>query len=58
MSFYELGGGKIEVTYAYNGECSSIWDVICDSTVVAPGIVFWGRGRGTLEGVRENIGRW
>ena len=51
--FYELGGGKFEVPYAYNGECSSICDTICDRTGVAPGVVLWGRGRGTLEWVKE-----
>ena len=55
LLFYELVGGKVEVSYAYNGECSSICDAICDRTGVAPGIVLLGRGRGTLEGIREKL---
>ena len=53
LLFYELVGGKVEVSYAYNGECSSICDAICDRTGVAPGVVLRGRGRGTLEWVKE-----
>ena len=48
--FYELGGGKVEVSYAYNGQCSSICDAICDRTRCAPGTAFLGGGRGTLVG--------
>ena len=51
--FYELGGGKCEMSYAYNGKCSSICDAICHRTGVAPGDVLWGRNRRTLEGMRE-----
>ena len=42
------------MSYAYNGQYSSICDAICDRTGVAPGVVLWGRGRGTLEWVKEN----
>ena len=52
---YELGGGKIEVSYVYNGQCSSLCDAICERTGVAPGVVHLGRGRGTLEGIREKL---
>ena len=55
MAFYELGGGKFEVSYAYNGKCSSIRDTICDRAGVAPGIVLLSRGRGALEGMREKL---
>ena len=41
------------MSYAYNGQCSSICDAICDKTGVAPGIVLSGRGSGTLERVSE-----
>ena len=44
--------------YAYNGECSSICDAICDRTGVVPGVVLWGRGRETLERAREKFWRW
>ena len=54
--FYELGGGKCEVSYAYDGKCSSICDAICHRTGIAPGVVLWGRKRSTLEGMREKIG--
>ena len=37
--FYDLGSGKVEVSYAYNGQCSSICDAICNRTGVAPGVV-------------------
>ena len=37
--FHKLGGGKIKVSYAYNDQCSSICDAICDWTGVAPGVV-------------------
>ena len=37
--------------------CSSICDALCDMTGLAPGVVLWGRGRETLEGVRTNIWR-
>ena len=56
--FYELGGGKVEVSYAYNGECSSICNAICDWIGVAPGVVLFGRGRWTIERIREQIWRW
>ena len=41
MAFIRVRGGKVEVPYAYNGECSSICDgdAICDRTGVAPGVV-------------------
>ena len=41
------------MSFAYNGQCSSICDAICDRTGVAPGIVLWGRGRGRREGQRK-----
>ena len=44
------------MSYVYNGECSSICDAICDRTGVAPGVVLWGRGRGTLERISDNFG--
>ena len=50
-----LEGGKFEVSYADNGECSSICDAICDRTGVAPGFVLCGRGRGILEGISEKM---
>ena len=53
--FYGLRGGKFKLAYAYNGQCSNFCDDICDWTGVAPGIVLWGRGRGILQGGRENI---
>ena len=46
---------ELEVSYVYNGECSSICDAICDRNAVVPGVVLWGRGRGTLEGVRGKV---
>ena len=46
------------MSYAYNGECSSISDTICDRTGVAPGVVLWGRGTGTLEAMRGKSWRW
>ena len=42
--FYEIGFDKVEVSYAYNGQCSSICDAICDRTRCAPGTVFLGWG--------------
>ena len=44
MAFLRIRGGKVEVLYAYNGKCSSICDVICDSTGVAPGGLPLGQG--------------
>ena len=49
------------MSYADNGECSSICDAICDRTGVAPGFVLCGRGRGILEGISEKnvtLVRW
>ena len=57
MAFLRVRGGKIEVSYAYNGQCSSVCDAICESTGVAPGVVLWITGKGTLEGVRKKW-RW
>ena len=48
-------GGKFELSYAYNGQCSSICNPICDRTEVAPGVVLWGMVRENLEGIREKI---
>ena len=48
----ELGGLKIEVSYAYNGECNIICDAICDMTGATQGVVLLGSVRGTPEGVR------
>ena len=57
LLFYELVDGRLEVSYAYNGECSSICDAICDRTGVTPGFVLLSRGRGTLEAIREKMAR-
>ena len=43
------------MSYAYNGLCSILCDAICDRTGVAPGILLWGSGRGTLEGFRGKL---
>ena len=37
--FHKLGGGKIKVSYAYNDQCSSICNAICDWSRVFPGVV-------------------
>ena len=41
MAFLRVRGGKVEVPYAYNGECSSICDgdAICDRTGDDLGVV-------------------
>ena len=57
MLSYDLVGGKFEVSYAYNGQCRSMCDAICDRTGVVPGIVvLLGRGRWIPFWVREKIG--
>ena len=58
MAFYELRGGKFEVSYANNGQCISICDAICDRTGFAPGVVLWGRGSRILLWVREKNKSW
>ena len=58
MAFYELVGGKFEVSYANNDQCDSICDAYCDKTGVAPGVVLWGRCWGILFGVREKNKSW
>ena len=40
------------MSYAYNGQCSSICDAICDRTGVALGVVLWGMVRENPEGMR------
>ena len=41
------------MSYAFNGEFSSLSDAICDRTGVAPEVVLLGRVMETLERVRE-----
>ena len=50
-----LGGGKFEVSYANNGECSSICDAICDRSEVTPGVVPWGKARGPRRGQGQEV---
>ena len=55
LLFCRVRASKFEESYAYNAECSSICDAICDRTGVAPGFVLWGSGMGTLEGIRTKL---
>ena len=52
----ELGGLKVEVSWAYNGECNIICNAICDMTGATQGVVLLGSVRGTPEGVRKKFG--
>ena len=53
----ELGGLKWEVSYAYNGECNSVYDAICDMTGATQGVVLLGSVKGTSVGVLTKIWR-
>ena len=54
--FYELGGGKFEVSKMVNVAVYAMR--FATGSKLPRGVVLLGRGRGTIERIREQIWRW